>query len=121
VTVAPAREPGDLWLGALPSLANFDQIFEQMDRQAQAIEQMARQPAQAPGVNVASFGDMPAGADSVSVVSLSNGASTCTRTTEVVSQGPGKPPKVTTSASGSCGAPAQPEPPPASGKPIDHT
>ena len=61
-------------------------------------------PGTAPGMNVASYGNLPAGADSVSVVSVSNGASSCTRTTEVVSQGSGKPPKVTTNVSGNCGA-----------------
>jgi hypothetical protein len=121
VTVAPAPMAGDLWMGGLPSLANFDRMFEQMDRQMRQIEQMARQPAGVPGMNVASYGNLPAGANSVSVVTFSNGGSTCTRTTKVVSQGPGKSPKVTTNASGNCATPAQPAPPAVPGKPIDHT
>jgi hypothetical protein len=60
--------------------------------------------------DVASFGNMPAGVTSRSVVSVSNGAGTCTRTTQVESQGPGKPPKVTTNATGNCGAEVQPAP-----------
>jgi hypothetical protein len=48
------------------------------------------------------------------VISTSNGAKTCTRTTEVTAQGAGKPPKVETNISGDCGtAPA----PTASAKP----
>src|SRR3954470_16097682 len=129
VTVAPAPVAGDAWMSGLPSFAGFDRMFEQMDRQMRQIEQMARQsigtrgiiPGTAPGMNVASYGNLPAGADSVSVVSLSNGASTCTRTTEVVSQGPGKLPKVTTNVSGNGGAESQPAPGAAPGKPIDHT
>jgi hypothetical protein len=129
VTVAPAPLTRDAWMGGLPSFAGFDRMFEQMDRQMRQIEQMARQPigtssivpSVGPGMNVASYGNLPAGADSVSVVSVSNGASSCTRTTEAVSQGPGKPPKVTTKVSGNCGAAAQPAPGVAPGKPIDHT
>lgn len=121
VTVAPAPLSGDFWMGGLPIFANFDYMFEQMDRQMREIQQMARQPAGVPRMNVASYGNLPAGADSVSVVTISNGGSTCTQTTEVVSQGPGKPPKVTTNASGNCGASAQPAPHPAPGRPVDHT
>jgi hypothetical protein len=125
VTVAPAPLSRDAWMTGLPSFAGFDRMFEQMDRQMGQIEQMARQPIGAPGVapgmNVASYGNLPAGADSVSVVSVSNGGSSCTRTTEVVSQGPGKAPKVTTNVSGNCGASAQPAPGAASAKRIDHT
>jgi hypothetical protein len=129
VTVAPAQLAREAWMTGLPSFAGFDRMFEQMDRQMRQIEQIARQPigtrgmvpGTAPGMNVASYGNLPAGADSVSVVSVNNGASSCTRTTEVVSEGPGKPPKVTTKVSGNCGAAAQPPPGAASGRPIDHT
>jgi hypothetical protein len=62
-------------------------------------------------MNVASYGNLPAGANSVSVVTVSNGGASCTRTTEVVSQGAGKPPKVTTKVSGNCGG-AAPQPAP---------
>ena len=94
------------------------------------VEQDAARPAEGsqlsgrgavPGMDVASYGNLPAAADSVSVVSVSNGGSSCTRTTEVVSQGPGKPPKVTTNVSGNCGAAAQPARSATRGKPIDHT
>src|SRR5205085_2068574 len=105
---------------ALPSFAGFDRMMEQMNRQMQ---QMARQPLAAPGMNVASYGAAPAGVTSTSVVSYSNGASTCTRTTEVVSQGPGKPPKVTSNVTGDCSAPSPAPPPTArpSAAPIDRT
>ena len=121
VTVTPAPLAGDLWMGGMPAFANFDHMFEQMDRQIHQIEQMARQPAGGPAMNVASYGNLPAGADSVSVVTVSNGGSSCTRSTEVVSQGAGKPPKVTTNVSGNCGPAAQPLPQAAPAKPIDHT
>jgi hypothetical protein len=121
VTVAPTSRAGDAWMSGFPSMANFDRMFEQMDRQMRQIEQMARQPAGVPGMNVASYGNIPAGANSVTVVSTSNGAVTCMRTTEVVSQGAGKPPKVTTKVSGNCGSPGQAAPRAVPGKPIDHT
>jgi hypothetical protein len=129
VTVAPAPLARDAWMSGLPSFAEFDRMFEQMDRQMRRIEQGPRQPigtsgmvlGTAPGMNVASYGNLPARVDSVSVVSVSNGASSCTRTTEVVSQGPGKPPKVTTNVSGHCGAEPQAAPGAAPGMPVDHT
>lgn len=127
VTIAPAAAPADDdgWIGA-PNLASFDRMFGEMDRQMRAMEQMARQPGLAgvPGMNVASYGSLPAGANSVTVVSTSNGGVTCTRTTEVVSQGAGKPPKVTSKVSGNCGSAAQPAPqaaPARASTPIDHT
>ena len=124
VTVAPI-EQRDMWAPmAFPGFGNFDAMFEQMDRQVRQILQMASQPAAPGGLNVAAYGDMPAGASSVSVVSSSNGGVSCTRTTEVVSQGPGKPPKVTTNVSGDCGgAPrAAPQAAPVGGAgPVDHT
>jgi hypothetical protein len=117
VTVAPRPMAGDFWMGGLPSFANFDRMFEQMNRQMRAIEQMARQPVGAPGMNVASYGNMPAGANSVSVVSVSNGGRSCTRTTQVTAQGAGKPPKIVTNVSGDCGPAAAPAPSAAPGNP----
>jgi hypothetical protein len=38
----------------------------------------------------------------VTIVSTSNGTQTCTRRTDVTSEGPGKPPKVVSSVSGTC-------------------
>jgi len=96
----------------------FDRSMFDMDRQIDAmmrqVEAMARAPvavAGAPETNVAAYGNPPAGMQSVTVVSTSNGAKTCTRTTEVTSQGSGKPPKVVSNVSGDCGsAPAAPAP-----------
>jgi len=122
VTVEPRRLAG---IGAdwapivLPSFAGFDQMMARMNRQ---IQEMARQPLASPAMNVASYGNLPAGVTSTSVVSYSNGGATCTRTTEVVSQGPGKPPKVTSNVSGDCSAAAVPQPPVAKpAAPIDRT
>ena len=98
----------------------FDRSMFDMQRQIDAmmheVDAMTRAPmavAGAPGLNVASYGNAPAGAQSVTVVSTSNGAKTCTRTTEVTSQGAGKPPKVLTNVSGDCGPAAAPAPAPA--------
>jgi hypothetical protein len=132
VTVAPAPLPGDLWTtGAFPGFGNFDRMIEQIDRQTAAmmrqVQQLERQPVGAPGMNVASYGNLPAGANSVSVVTVSNGGSSCTRTTEVVSQGPGKAPKVTNRVTGNCEGMAQPPAPPVPPAPgkapaaLDHT
>ena len=113
VTVAPTRVAPDLWAtDAIPGFAPFDRMFEQLNVQMRELDQMARQPLNASNMNVASYGGLPAGANSVSVVSYSNGRSTCTRTTEVVSQGSGKAPKVTTNVSGTCGGSAQSAPKP---------
>lgn len=109
VTVAPATIAPDLWTaGSIPSLAGFDRMFQQIDLQMRELERMARQPVGGSNMNVASYGSLPAGANSVSVVSYTNGGSTCTRTTEVVSQGRGKPAKVTSNVTGNCDVGGQP-------------
>ena len=112
VTVAPrpvAAADGPFAM-AFPSFAGFDQIFEQMQRQSQEMMRRAQEMSRHPGVaapHIASYGELPAGQSSTTVVSVSNGGATCTRTTQVVSQGPGKAPKVTTDVSGQCGDAAQ--------------
>jgi len=120
VTVAPAQ-PGGLWapmaFPAMPDMLNFNRMFDQMQKQMQQIQQIGRQ---APGMNIASYGGMPDGSTSVSVVTTSNGGVSCTRTTEVVSQGAGKPPKVTSNVSGDCGAAPQAAPA-APSQPINRT
>ena len=80
----------------------FD-IQRQIDAMMRQVDAMTKMPvAGVPGMNVAAYGNAPAGTQSVSVVSTSNGNRTCTRTTEVTSQGAGKPPKVVTNVSGDC-------------------
>jgi hypothetical protein len=120
VTVAPVQ-PGGLWapmaFPAMPAFGNFDRMFDQMQQQMRQIEQVSRQ---APGMNIASYGGMPEGSSSVSVVTTSNGGTSCTRTTEIVSQGAGKPPKVTSNVSGNCGATPQAAPA-APSQPINRT
>ncbi|MGE5564111.1 MAG: hypothetical protein ACM3ZV_12530 [Bacillota bacterium] len=117
VTVAP-RPIADAdmpWAMPFPSFAGFDRIFAEMQRRSQEMmrqaQEMSREPAGA-APYIASYGDLPAGQTSTTVVSVSNGGATCTRTTEVVSQGPGKPPKVTSSVSGQCAGSAAPPPGP---------
>lgn len=94
--------------GAVAPFGLFDRGMFDMDRRIDAmmrqVDAMSRAPiAGTPGMNVAAYGNAPAGSQSVTVVSTSNGAKTCTRTTEVTSQGAGKPPKVVTNVSGDCG------------------
>ena len=115
VTIAPrSATAADLpWGMAFPSFAGFDRMIEQMQRQSQQMiqqaQQMSRQPNGIAAPYIASYANMPAGQTSTTVVSISNNGSTCTRSTEVVSQGPGKAPKVTSSVSGQC-AKAPPSP-----------
>ena len=127
VVLAPRAVPVADWaMPALPSFAGFDRMIAEMNRETDAMmrqaQQMARQPAGGAATPyVASFGNVPAAATSTTVVSYSNGGSTCTRTTQSVSQGAGKPPKVTTSVSGNCAATAGPALPPQSSAPISRT
>ena len=132
VTIAPAPfapfSPG--WAPmAFPDFEKFDRVFDRLEKQRQAlIKQMRRVPRNGVGsrvapINVVSYGDLPAGTNSVSVVSVSNGGGTCTRTTEVTSQGEGKPPKVVTNVTGTCGPASAPPTStrPAPAEPLDHT
>ena len=103
--------------GVAAPFGTFDRGMFDMDRQIDAmmrqVDAMARAPmavAGGPGLNVAAYGNAPAGMQSVSVVSTSNGSQTCTRTTEVTSQGVGKPPKVVSNVSGDCGPATAPAP-----------
>jgi hypothetical protein len=112
VAEAPLADAAGPWMAPFPSFAGFDRIIEQMQRQSQEMMRRARQMASQPvgaAPYIASYGNMPAGQTSTTIVSFSNGGATCTRTTQVVSQGPGKAPKVTSNVSGQCGsAPAAP-------------
>ena len=107
VTIAPRpmEDTANAWGMPFPSFAGFDQMIQQMQRQSQEMvrraQQMSHRPAGA-APYIASYGNMPAGQSSTTVVSVSNNGQTCTRTTQVVSEGPGKPPKVTSNVSGQC-------------------
>ena len=125
VRIAPVAAPVGEWAAIpFPSFAGFDRMIADMDRETDAMirqaQQMARQPAGVPGAPiVASFGNAPSGMTSTTIVSVSNGSSTCTRTTQEVSQGAGKPPKVTSSVSWNCGAGSPQQAP--SAAPINRT
>jgi hypothetical protein len=106
VTVVPAPAPqfGLFDRGMFDMQRQIDAMMEQVDA-------MTRIPvAGAPGMSVAGYGNAPEGSSSVTVVSTRNGDKTCTRTTEVTSQGAGKPPKVVTNVSGDCGTAPAPVP-----------
>ena len=124
VTVEPGPMTGQMtaagapWAMPFPTFANFDRMIAEMNRRSQDMirqaREMARQPAGA-APYVASYGNLPAGESSTTIVSVSDGGKSCTRTTQVVSQGTGKAPKVTSSATGDCDS----VPPPAG--PINRT
>lgn len=123
VSIAPGVAAAAPWAAPmalpLPAFADFDRMIADMNRRSQEMirqaQQMARQPAGA-APYVAAFGNAPAGQSSTTVVSVSNGGKTCTRTTQVVSQGPGKAPMVTSNARGDCESS-----PAASGAPVNRT
>lgn len=108
VTVVPATHAQRLSHWMFPDFAGIDRMIADMNRQTaemmRRMHEMRRQGMVGglPPVNLASTGTMPAGASSVSIVTVSNGGRSCTRTTEVVSQGAGKAPSVTSSVSGDC-------------------
>ncbi|HEX5259695.1 MAG TPA: hypothetical protein VFW35_13070 [Sphingomicrobium sp.] len=113
VTVAagPAAAADMPWATPFPAFAGIDRMIQEMNRRSEEMMRRAQQTAhQAPGAApyIASYGNLPAGETSTTVVSVSNGGGTCTRTTQMVSQGPGKPPKVTSNVSGDCGSAAAP-------------
>jgi hypothetical protein len=114
VTIEPGTFAAFGWTPmAMPSFAGFDRMIEQMNRESEAMMRQAQEMSHQPPAGlaskyIASYGDMPAGATSTTIVSYSNGARTCTRTTEAVSQGVGKAPRVTSSVTGDCGAAATP-------------
>jgi hypothetical protein len=108
--------PGPLSVG-FPAFGVFDRSALDMERQIDAMmrqmkDMTVRPLTGGPGMNVAAYGNAPAGSSSVTVISTTNGGVTCTRTTEVTSQGVGKAPKVVSNASGDCNgaavAPAKP-------------
>ena len=108
VSVNPAPLAGPVAPFALFDRSAFD-MQRQIDALMREVDQMTRSPvAGTPGMNVAAYGNAPGGSSSVTVVTTSNGSKTCTRRTEVTSDGAGRPPKVMTSLSGDCGASAPP-------------
>lgn len=100
------------------AIPRFDanRVIAQMERQRDAmlrqVQLLTRGGLAMPGrtFRTVSVGNAPAGSSRVHVVSVSDGGRTCTRRTEVTSQGPGKAPKVVTSVSGDCSAHGAPAP-----------
>ena len=90
--------------------ALFDRIAADMDRQMDAMFRQARMletaaVGDAP-FDQAGFGALPAGTVSYRFVSTSTGNGVCSRSVQVTSLGAGQQPKVVSSSSGDCGAPA---------------
>lgn len=117
VTVIPAeRSSRRLSNGMFHGFVDFDRLIADMNRRTtemmRRMDEMRRRGMVSglPPVNMASSGSIPAGGSSISVVTVSNGSKGCTRTTEVVAQGAGSPPKVTSQVSGDCGPDINAEP-----------
>jgi hypothetical protein len=114
VTVMPAPVSQVIAPFGLFGRSAFD-VERQIDAMMREMNELATHPmGGAAGMNVAAYGNAPAGATSVTIESTSNGTQTCTRRTDVISQGPGKAPKVQSSVTGNCngttGAPGIPNP-----------
>lgn len=111
VVVEPIAEP-QLGLPVGLGIPPIDGLFARMDREMAAamgqIDQLSRQPPGSfgTGATLAGLGSAPAGSTSYSTVTVSQNGRTCSRSTQVVGEGPGKPPKVISSVSGDC-APEQ--------------
>lgn len=111
VIVAPPMRLGFVMPAGVP-LAGFDDMFAEMDREMAAtmshIDALARQPMAtgAHGANLPAYGSAPAGMSSYSVVTVNENGHQCSRSTQVIGQGAGKPAKVVSKVSGDCG-PAQ--------------
>ena len=91
--------------GAGSPFAEMERISAAMDRQAaQMFRQAAALSARPDPINVAAFGNLPAGSRAYSFVSTLNGNGVCSRSVEITSLGNGAAPRVVTHASGDCGA-----------------
>jgi len=102
-------EPGDPFAAAFggsfgAQFAALDRMAAEMQRNADEMRQHMDVLARQPTATLANYGSMPAGSRSYSMVMTSNGGRSCTRTVEITSQGPGKPPKVLSNSSGDCAA-----------------
>jgi hypothetical protein len=86
--------------------AAMDAMSANMDRQMAADLYQARQmmAVPAPGLNSATLRSLPAGTQSWSVTTISNGKDVCTHSTRVVSHGNDARPQVISSSSGDCNA-----------------
>jgi len=109
VTIAPAvrahwRRPA--WV--FPRIPDLRSMIADLDRRREEMERRMRSHSARPllkgrrGMTLASDGAAAPNAASVSVISISNGGRTCTRTTRVVAEGAGNPPRVTSRVSGDC-------------------
>jgi hypothetical protein len=119
VTIAPGhvadasapRSDETPWAMAFPSFAGFDRMIEEMNRRTEELMRRADQidpKATGPMPHIASYGSLSPGETSTTIVSVTSGGETCTRTTQVISQGEGKGPKVTTKLAGKCNNEAAP-------------
>ncbi|HLI67423.1 MAG TPA: hypothetical protein VKU90_13760 [Caulobacteraceae bacterium] len=93
--------------------AMMARLQAEMDRQIAALMRLPtmRMPLSAPTpgsvrLEQANMAAMPAGSQSISVVSTVSGGHACTQTVRMTSEGPGKAPQVVSSRTGDCAAAA---------------
>jgi hypothetical protein len=101
MALAPAGLPADWYT----PLAAFDRIFADMDREAAALLQQARElDAQVPldDRRLIALGQVPAGPASYSFVSRASGQGVCGRSVEITSRGAGETPRVVSRSWGDC-------------------
>lgn len=110
VTVAPASSLAPIaWLDSFEPapLELFDRIAADMERQSDVMMRRVRAlplPAMADNgkIDLTALRSLPPGTVSYSFVSMTNGKSTCSRSVQVTSVGPGQQPKVVSNSSGDC-------------------
>lgn len=114
ITVEPATRLVPVRLADPALTAPFvliDWIAADMDRQMDAMFRQARILESAAAgdtpLDRTAFGALPAGTVSYRFVSTSTGKGVCSRSIEVTSLGADQQPKVVSSSSGDCGAPAR--------------
>jgi hypothetical protein len=101
--VAPKVEVAPVRVAADPFLASFDAMSAMMERETQAMLQMASTMAAPAGPGVVMTGAVPKGMH-FTYVSTTTDAHGCTRTVSYASDGSGAAPKLTQASSDGCGA-----------------
>jgi hypothetical protein len=102
--LSPATDP----FGPRSPFTTLEDISRAMDRQADAMLREASaeawQASAAPDLMQVEIGNLPAGAQGLSMISTASANGVCTRSVQYRSLGDGEPPQVVTHASGVCAA-----------------
>jgi hypothetical protein len=108
VRIAPRRFADGRAPWALPvmSYGGFERIIDEMNRRMDEMIRGAHSTVRQPTSTapyVTSFGKVSPGETATTIVTVSNGTGSCTRTTHVESKGKNGAPKVTSNVTGQCG------------------